>query len=271
MTSSLARHARLALVALALVATATASSALADDDELSEDQRRSRDLYDLGDSHYAAGRYEDAATAFEDGFDLFPHPNFLFNLGNTYERMGDYEKAADFLRRYLESPEAEDVVSIRERIRRLEAAAAARSKAEKAQPLEDDPVDVPDPGAGRQADEFGPRPKTYLYWFGGAGLAFAGAATFGLLASSAASSAEDQCGEAGVCDRGAETDIDSEKQWALAADIGLGVGVVAAGVGLYYLLRAPPRISRDDDESASLELGPMIGPGAVGLTAVGRF
>jgi PEGA domain len=72
--------------------------------------------------------------------------------------------------------------------------------------------------------------------------------------------------------KGADTsegsDADSARTMALIGDIGMGVGLVAAGVGTYMLL------SDDQNEptpSAGLVVSPWAGHGSAGFAATGRF
>ena len=120
------RPALLALLALAapILIASMATPALADP-KGDDAEQRAQKLYEVGDDHYAAGRYEEAVVHFQQAYELSPQPALLFNMANAYERMGEYEKAAEHLRRYLESPKAQDVASVRERIRRLELSAKA--------------------------------------------------------------------------------------------------------------------------------------------------
>ncbi len=119
------RPALLALASLILIASMT-EPALADP-KRDDAEKRAQKLFQVGDDHYAAGRYEEAVVHFQQAYELSQQPALLFNMANAYERMGEYEKAAEHLRRYLESPKAEDVASVRERIRRLELSARASS------------------------------------------------------------------------------------------------------------------------------------------------
>lgn len=58
--------------------------------------------YELGRSHYAAGRYRAAAQALERAWQLDPRgTNLLFNLGTVYERMGDLARAQRAYQTYL--------------------------------------------------------------------------------------------------------------------------------------------------------------------------
>jgi tetratricopeptide (TPR) repeat protein len=56
----------------------------------------------LGKKHYKAGRFEDAAAAFEAAFEAAEEPRLLYNLGRAEERLGRYPAAVRHVRQYLE-------------------------------------------------------------------------------------------------------------------------------------------------------------------------
>lgn len=242
--------------------------------------RQARQLYLDGDIHYAAGRYEKAAELFRRAYELSQRPELLFNLGNTFERMGQYARAAEYLRRYITSPKARDTVSVRERIRRLDASAKARSvsdagvdssraKAEvttserrAATPLTES-IGTDEPPDRRVAPS---RRPAYIA-FAVSGAAFAGALASGLAARSAAGDAEADCtsGESTtLCLAGAEDALDRERRYAIIADTSAVVGLATAGVGIYLWLRArrdPPVLAKTPAATDSVE--PVMLPGGM--------
>lgn len=91
-----------------------------------------------GEALFVAGRYQDAARAFEDGYQKHPYPAFLFNAGVAYEKLGDLAKAAERFRAYVAAdPAAPDVGKVRERMARLEAQLAVRAPDGGPEPLSD--------------------------------------------------------------------------------------------------------------------------------------
>lgn len=264
---------------LALLVLGIAAPAAADEDRpLTPAQKRAGELFERADTHYAAGRYEQAAKYFLQGYKIAPHPEFLYSLGNTYERMGEYAKAAEYLKRYVRSPLAQDVVSVKERIKRLEAAAEERRKqleepaddggedgieVENLEGDDDDdaPVAVVDGGGG-------PPSRAHYYWFAGAGVGLIGAAAFGLLSRSAATTAAGSC-SGGLCEDAARTELDREKRYALLADVSLVAGIGAAVVGAVVLFRS--RRSNSRDQARALHVDPVITAEGGGLALSGRF
>ncbi len=61
-------------------------------------------------------------------------------------------------------------------------------------------------------------------------------------------------------------DADAARRLALIGDIGMGVGLVAAGIGTYLLFS-----EEDSTDSSKVRVGPWAAAGAGGLVAVGRF
>lgn len=68
-----------------------------------------KDAYQRGAQAYAKHQYPAAASAFEEGYKLKPHPAFLFNLALTYRAMDKSQQAISYYERYLEMlPNAPD-------------------------------------------------------------------------------------------------------------------------------------------------------------------
>jgi len=251
-----------------------------DSEQTEQDMARAREFYRNGNSDYAAGRYEKAARAFLRGYKLSHLPGFLYNLANAYERMGEYQQAADKLEQYLRSPKAKDVVSVRERVHRLRAAAAERRRELRRQRA----LEAKQKRRQRRqqdASENTPNPsKEHLYWFAGGGVALASTVIFGGLSELSATKAQAGCSTSGVCTREVEKHLNHERTFAVIADISLGVGVVLASTGavVYFLNRYKGRSSLDredrfdgDDDDDEFAVIPTVRADGVGLSLLGRF
>ena len=109
-----------ALIALAS-AQAIPSVASAQQAAPSAEQRqRARELYGQGQSHFDAGRFAEAQTAFEGAYQQVPNPVVLLGVASAQERLGNSLDAARTLRRYLrERPDAPDRATIEQRIAQL--------------------------------------------------------------------------------------------------------------------------------------------------------
>lgn len=65
-------------------------------------KERARALSVRGQEAYEAGRFAEAAEAFEEANRLVPHPNNLFNAAKAWEAAAEYQKAAEAYRGYLD-------------------------------------------------------------------------------------------------------------------------------------------------------------------------
>ncbi len=73
-----------------------------------------------GKKQFRDGNFEAAIEEFKAAFDIKPTPAVLFNIGKSYEKMGRYEEAIDYLQQYLElDPNATDRADVEEQVRRL--------------------------------------------------------------------------------------------------------------------------------------------------------
>ncbi len=242
----------LTIVLLLAGSLAGAQPAGADPDE------RARQLFLDGDAHYAAGRYEEAVENFIEAYELSGRPALLYNLANVYERLSDYESAADYLRRYLQTPEVHDVVSVRERLRRLELA-AARAAASR-------------PASLATESEEGSRLPRWPAWT--LGLATAGGAVssvaLGLLTLEARSEAESRCAEAPggatLCRQSASEFLDQERERALATDLAIGVTAVLGTATFAYVVARASQRGGEKQVAAR----PIVGPDGGGLQLVFR-
>ncbi len=77
--------------------------------------------YDLGAEAYAAGRFREAITHFEETNRLVPNPALAFNIALAYDSIGEVPSALRHYRDYLRAlPNAEDRAEVIASIRRLE-------------------------------------------------------------------------------------------------------------------------------------------------------
>lgn len=209
------------------------------------EEERAKEMFKEGNAHYAAGRYEEAAVLFQQAYDLSQRPLLLFNLANVYERMANYDAAAAALRRYLETPDVHDVVSVRERLRRLELTAATTRPAP--EPL----APTPEPNPSEAEPER--RGSPWTPWVLGTVSvgATASAVTFGYLAQQDRQEAAEFCADGPdgrlFCRTEGSTLLEREADRALIADISTGVAVVG---GTAALLTAALRNARNRPEPA---------------------
>lgn len=91
---------------------------------------RAREHYGEGQTHFDAGRFEDARAAFEAAYREVPNPVVLLGVASAEERLGRLLDAARTLRRYLrERVDAPDRAAIEERIATLDPSGATAEEA----------------------------------------------------------------------------------------------------------------------------------------------
>lgn len=90
--------------------------------------QRAMESYELGKKAYNAARYEDALGHFQEAATRYASPDFQYNIGLCYERLGKPEEAIRAFQTYLRAkPDASDRANVEDRIfdleREIEAAA----------------------------------------------------------------------------------------------------------------------------------------------------
>ncbi len=63
-------------------------------------ESRGRVLFQRAETNYNLGKFEAARADYQASYDVDPHPALLFDIGQCYRNMGDYERAQFFYRRY---------------------------------------------------------------------------------------------------------------------------------------------------------------------------
>jgi tetratricopeptide (TPR) repeat protein len=253
-----------------------------------DDDQKARELFRMGENHYAAGRYEKAAVLYDEAFRLSGRPELLLALVNTYERMGDYAQAIEYLRQYLKHPKAKNVSSLRERLRRLENAEGEReAERERLRRLETSERERdrelrrlraqdrrrPERRGSESAEvtvtaKSGPsRMPAYLFLAGGA-VGLAGAVGFGIASGQAGQDAELECGGNGLCRSSADDALDRERRYAILSDVSAAVGLGSAAVGAYLLWKR-----RDEplETRRAMHLTPAVLPNGLGVGLVTDF
>lgn len=266
--------------ACVLVALALASATASADQGNPDDDRKARELFRLGERHYAAGRYEKAAVLYDESYRLSGRAELLLAIVNTYERMGDYEQAIDYLKQYLEHPRARNVDALRERLRRLER--ARRERSEERRRVRD--LETADKERARELrrlrqkrrggiddegdEEAGPsRTPAYLFLAGGA-IGLAGAVGFGIAANQAGQDAGLQCADSGLCRSAADDALGRELTFSLLADVSAVVGVGSAAVGVYLLWKGR---EQPTENRRALRIQPAFLPGGLGVAFAGSL
>lgn len=250
-----------------------------------------RELFESATLAYEAGDYAEAQAGFRAAYDLTHHPDLLYNIYTSAERNGDTQLAIDSLEGYLEAGEMEDIRrnALEARMERLrlrlereqrEAADQERALAEREEQLAEEQVERQN--AEVRAEEAqaqhleGVRAghaTSDALTFVGVGSLIAGGVAAVLFATFAGlSEAEDQsiassCGADAlrVCN---DDEVDTLRQWNLAADVSW---IAAAGFGAVGLSLLLIGIATRPSEAGDVALRPVLAPTAGGLIAEGRW
>lgn len=114
---------RLVLVVLAVVGGGVGMGAPAPVAAASGDARPGRVRFEMAETKFNLGKFEEAAVDYQAAYEAEPLPAFLFNLGQCYRNLGNYERAQFYFRRYVEldprsanRPAAEDLIAEMDRL-----------------------------------------------------------------------------------------------------------------------------------------------------------
>ena len=107
----------LVTVAIAGLVVLAARVASADDTALAD----ARLHFERGEKLYALTRFSEAIDEYQKAFDGKPLPDFLFNIGQCYRNLGDYDAAIFSYRKYLKlAPDAPNREQVEQLIGELE-------------------------------------------------------------------------------------------------------------------------------------------------------
>ena len=56
----------------------------------------------MAETKFNLGRFEEAAADYQAAYEAEPLPAFLFNIGQCYRNLGNYERAQFYFRRYVQ-------------------------------------------------------------------------------------------------------------------------------------------------------------------------
>jgi tetratricopeptide (TPR) repeat protein len=93
------------LLALAVLIGVALAPRLATADDPT--MRAAKRHFDRGEKLFALGKFDDALEEYQKAFDAKPIPDFLFNIGQCYRNLGDYDQAIFSFKKFLKlDPEA---------------------------------------------------------------------------------------------------------------------------------------------------------------------
>lgn len=233
-----------------------------------EDRQHAIALFEQSEDYYKAGELEKSRDLLLEAYALDANPVLQYNLGRVYEGLGQFEKAAEAFRAFLEgTPNAPDrgaierrIATLERQVREREAMREERERKERERERErqrakqapkPEPVrePMPDPGPGAA--------PWVVTGIGAAVLV--GGAVAGVLSSKAHDDA--------VADptfQGARDSQDRAETYATVANVGFVAGGATVAVGLSWLLFGP---SGQPDANAAAPW--RNGPGP--LVIQGRF
>ena len=83
--------------------------------------RAAKRFYDRGEKLFALGKFDQALEEYQKAYDAKPLPDFLFNIGQCYRNLGDYDAAIFSFKKFLKlEPEADNREQVEEYISDLE-------------------------------------------------------------------------------------------------------------------------------------------------------
>ncbi len=268
-------------VAVAPATTPPAASSAPSDEDAK--LKRAEELFNNGRQLFKEGAYEAAILAFTESYELSKLPDILYNIGNSYEKIGDFANARKYLDQYRAYAPEKERETLTRRIQNLDA--RLREQDEKArverdkQPPPDqttpekDPKDTPPPDPQPQ-----PQPKKDRVFgpaaIGLTALAVAGLGLgvgFGVAAQKQSTEAKNFCEPSGsttFCTIEAQEALDKQKSRALIADISFGVGAAAA-IAVIAVVVVKATRKKSAEQRASL--APYFGPRSAGVSLGLRF
>lgn len=114
-----------------------------------EQVTRAMAAYERGTQNYNLAQYEAALADFTEAASLYASPDFQYNIGLCYEKLGKYDEAIRAFSTYLRAkPEAEDRPNVENRIQTLQAELERRKREAEAQataPAVTEPQPQPQP------------------------------------------------------------------------------------------------------------------------------
>ncbi len=116
---------------LATVADHLTSFSPPDGDDMNDEERELKNLYDEAHVAFLAGRYVDAGNQFDAGYKRSGITAFLFNSAVAWERAGELERAAERYAEYIvKVPDADDREEMEERLAALRDAITNKTEAQ---------------------------------------------------------------------------------------------------------------------------------------------
>lgn len=214
----------IAVLCLGIVGIAGAAHAQAPADAA---KTTARARYDEGKKHYNLGDYQDAIASFKEAYRIYPDPTYLYNVAQSYRQLGDCERALGAYRSFLR--EATDLTAEqRGKTEELAAKMEACVKEGKSVSSEAEETTETETGSGTGTGTetetgTGSGSETGTGTGSGSGTGTGSTTTTPTPTTTTTTVRTTEGGSAGM---------------RIGGLVGVGVGVVAAGVGGYMFVRA---------------------------------
>ncbi len=261
----------LALAPLRVVASQAAPAAGATapaSDDRAANLKRAEELYRNGERLYTEGSYESAILAFQESYELSKEPQLLYNIGNAYERLGDFANSRRYLDQYRAFAPEKEREALSRRIQALD-----QRQREKEQKEREAAAQSPGPVAQPQPPVTSDKPARKDRIYGPAAIALTAGVVlglglgvgFGARATAQKKQALDDCMDAGdgrFCGVASQQALDGRKTSALVADIGFAVAGAAA-IGLIAVIAVKASKKKSQQRA---QLAPYAGPRGAGVT-----
>jgi tetratricopeptide (TPR) repeat protein len=133
--------------------------------------RAARRHFERGEKLFALGKFDEALDEYQKAFDAKPLPGFLFNIGQCYRNLGDYDQAIFSFKKYLK---ADPKAGNREKVEQLIDELEEKKERGEGQKLVRKPADKPPDDDSERPPPSSPIYKKWWFWTGVAVAAGAG-------------------------------------------------------------------------------------------------
>ena len=230
-------------------------------------------LFQQGEELHTKGDYEKAIEVWEMSYELSQRELILESIANAYERLGNAEKAREYLGRWREAAPPEEHADLDARLAKLDER-LAKEKAEKAakEKAEKDAQDK------RNADDRAKREGSKIFMPGviiaaAGGVVALGGGVLDIVAGIQRPDATSVCGMTPdgrqICRASAQSNIETSNTLATVGDIMLIGGGVAAAVGVVLVVTQSKKGGAEEKKAAVV--APWFLPGGGGVVAGGSF
>ena len=216
---------------------------------------KAKQAYQYGKQLFEEGDYLGAIQAFERSYSITQKYELLFNIGLAYQFSGELEQAREKFLEYQKQAPASQKDEAQTRIDNIDIRLQKKKEREQEQEQEqeaklkekeeEEEESLPEQRMPPQKLAI-PKPALYSLWGVGA-IGIGSGVFFGAQSLDSQTQINSHCVD-GICSRAAQAPMGEQKNQALYADIGWGIGIAAAGTALWFTMAS--------SNSTSLSLSP---------------